>query len=209
VAIKNARGGRRRSVLAFGTLLGLGSLMSAALFTDSAQIQTWFDGAENTFDIVAAGSTGRNWAPADDSWVQADVDPYVIDIAASDSGSSLPPGGALHVRIAVKNNSPAMPAEIQLTIQDPDPLGAQIDPDSGRFLELFDQLRFTVTEGEMTLIDAVSGEFPDDLCHVWDVQFAAGEFRVLNVEIALPAEVDNRWQRASTRIQFSFEAVNS
>ncbi|MFC6356469.1 hypothetical protein [Luethyella okanaganae] len=204
--MRTMRSERARALLASGVLLASGALLTAAAFTDYDDVTVALDGSHNRFGIVVAGAAGTQWEPTSNSWVQGNPEAYRIALG---SGSShvLSPGGILDLRIAVKNDSPSLAGLIDLDIVDPQPRGQQSDPATGNYLELFDQLLFTVSEGGTVLLDRVPATQP--LSFAWSAPLAAGDHRLLDVRIELPDSVDNRWQGASTDVQFQFEAVNS
>lgn len=181
-------------------------LISAAAVTDSATTLLVLDGSQNRFDLVVAGSVARDWVPEADSWGQGNPDAYAIALTGAGS-RALSPGGSTTVSVAVRNASPSLAGTLSLDVRDPRPRGDARDPKTGRFVELFDQLVFTVTDDAgVVLFDAVPA---DELTtYRWSEEFAPGEEKVLRVEIALPESVDNRWQGASTDVQFHFHGEN-
>lgn len=194
---------RTRLMLSAGALLGLAGVLSAAAFTDQADVVVTIDGSQNTFDLVTAGSLDPAWSPSAADWAQGNPDPLRLSLAGA---GALGPGHSLDLRIAARNASPRLAASLSLSITDPDPLGDEIDPQHGTYRELFDQLEFTVREGATVLLDAVPATALE--AYVWPADFAAGDEVVLDVSLALPREVDDRWQRAGTGVEFSFQAVN-
>lgn len=199
------RTGRARLVVAAGTLVSVAALLTAAVFTDTADVHVVLDGSQNTFDLQTAGSTDPGWQPTGASWSQGNPTP--VDIELGPEAGVLAPGGAMSVRIAARNASPRLAGQLALTVSDPDPLGDQLDPATGTYRELFDQLRFTVSEGATVLMDDVSATELET--YAWSEPLPAGASRVVDVRITLPDGVDDRWQRAGTGIRFSFTAVNS
>ncbi|KUF05640.1 hypothetical protein [Leucobacter sp. G161] len=201
-----SRRGRSRLALAAGGLLSIAALTTTAFFTDFVDLEAQVDGTRNTFDIVVAGATDPHWQPTADDWVQADEEAFIIDLGES---TELPPGATKHVKIAVKNVSPDLSADLTLRLADPDPQGDAVNPETGRFLELFDKLEFELSEQGEPLL-AVSGGAPaDERQFSWREPLEPDRVREIIVAITLPAETDDRWQQASTQIQFGFEAVNS
>ncbi|MDQ1205227.1 hypothetical protein [Microbacterium sp. SORGH_AS_0862] len=202
--------GRARAVLAVGMLAAGGALATAAAFTDHADVRIDLDGSLNRFDIVTAGGVGldpQTWSPETAGWQQGNPDAVPLG-AGDDEGILISPGGSVRAVIAVKNDSPRLNAAISLTVQDPTPRGSATDPATGRYLELFDQLVFTVREVDgPVLLDHVAA--PELTPHVLPQVFATGEWKKLEVTIDLPDSVDNRWQGATTDVLFSFHAVQS
>ena len=198
--------GRVRLALASGGLVSLVALTTTAAFTDFADLAAQVDGTRNTLDIVAAGSADPTWSPGPRDWAQADDEALLIDLGDS---TELPPGSTRLIRIAVKNDSPRVNGDIALTLSDPDPLGDETDPATGRFLELFDQLEFVFSEAGQSFFSTTGAAPASERRHAWAEPFAPGGVRDITVAITLPADTDDRWQQAQTQIQFGFEAVNS
>ncbi|MDQ1129967.1 hypothetical protein [Microbacterium sp. SORGH_AS_0888] len=201
------RSGTRRAILTAGALLAASMMLTAAAFTDQADVAVQLDGSRNTLDIVVTGGVGEDpdaWNAETADWQQGR--PGAVRLGV---GSQLiSPGGEVRALVAVKNASPVLAADLTLTISDPLPRGAETDPATGAFVELFDQLVFTVAEvGGGTLIDRVPAA--ELSSYTWPAAFAAGESRALEVTMELPESVDNRWQLASTDVLFSFTAVQS
>ncbi len=205
MSVRTARADRARLATAGGGLLGAAALLTTAYFTDFADFEAQVDGAHNTFDIVVAGSVERDWRPGAADWVQADEEPYVLDLGGS---SELPPGATRHVRIAVLNESPKIAAGIALELRDPDPRGSALDPATGRYLELFDKLEFALSDNGTTFFTASGSGTKAERTFTWPTALEPGEVIQIDVAISLPSQVDDRWQQASTQIQFGFEAVS-
>ncbi|MDQ1129990.1 hypothetical protein [Microbacterium sp. SORGH_AS_0888] len=199
-----SRQGISRLALASGGLLAVGALATVAAVVDYADVYVELDADRNGFDIRVAGSTEPGWEPTDESWDQGSPDAYEV---ALDAGTALAPGGSLALRIAVHNSSQRLPALLSLTIRDPSPRGLATDPATGRYRELFDQAVFTVSEGGERLLDRVPAHALET--YTWPMPLAADAQVVLDVEIGLPESVDNRWQEATTTVQFHFTAENS
>lgn len=199
--------GRTRLVLASGALCGVTGLLTAAAFTDHADVHVTLDGSQNRFDIVAAGSPVPGWTPTADSWVQANPNAYQITLTPDGSEYVMAPGSDLTLRVAAQNVSPQVAGVLSLTIRDPEPHGDAVDPASGRYVDLWNQLVFTVKQGNQTIFDHVRA--PDLTTHTWAAALPSAEYELLEVTIELPSAVDNRWQLASTDVQFNFEAVNA
>ncbi|GAA2180366.1 hypothetical protein GCM10009847_17970 [Leucobacter tardus] len=200
----------RSTLAAVGVTALAGVVLTAAALTDTAETRWVLDGSKNRFDIVTAGALEPDWKPQDSDWHQGNPDPYEVAIGENGEGVALGPGHSLEATVAVANASPRdIAGRIGLKILDPNPLGDATDPDTGRYLELFDQLRFTVVDGTTVLADRVSADEFNDLAWQWPDPVAAGENRTLAVTISLPAEVDNRWQGAGTQLQFAFAGENT
>ncbi|GMA29085.1 hypothetical protein [Arenivirga flava] len=198
------RTGCTRLVLSIGAVAATAGLVTAAAITDSDDVVVLLDGERNRFDLVAAASHRSDWHPGADDWEQGRPEAIRIPIGAD--GRLLGPGGVVSYRIAVRNVSPALAGAIELEIWDPQDRVGQLDPSTGRFVELFDQLRIVVRDGESVLVDRPPRDAP--MRTGWDSPLGRDEHRVLDVELSLPAELDDRWQGASTDIAFRFTGVS-
>lgn len=196
------RNGARRLILAAGSLVAVGALLTVATTTDTADHSVTFDGSRNVFDLMVSGSSDPGWEPRPSDWEQGNPEAYELKL--DDSAGLLAPDGELRVRIAAKNASPRLAGMVNLTILDPQPLGTQKNPASGTYLELFDQLVFTVREGNTVIFDRLPATALTT--HSWDRALAGGDYLLLDVLVELPESVGNRYQGASTTIQFHFEA---
>jgi hypothetical protein len=107
---KTKASGRKRVFLAGGTLLGIGALITAAAFTDFANLNLGGDGtigSESPFDIAVVQK--------DNTVVQADTDAGV-DWAIADSDSFVP-GKTLETTIPVFNNSKTISGDLEVAVQ--------------------------------------------------------------------------------------------
>lgn len=199
--------GRMRLVLGIGALTVAGFAVTSAAMTDSATVLVTMDGSQNRFDIVVAGDfseDAKTWQPSAGSWNQGNPDAYDLSLGPT-RPIVMSPGSRIEGRVAVRNDSPRLAGRLSLDIVDPQPREKAVDPQTGNFVELFDQLSFTVRDGGTTLLDHVSAAQLST--YVWDAHLPAGAQRVLDVQIEMTDAADNRWQLASTDIQFHFEAV--
>lgn len=205
--MKSPRTGRARTLVAFGALAVCGVALTTAALSDSASVEIELDGSQNRFDLLVSGvyadSTG-SWLPTDADWQQGNPDAFQIPLLSGDE-LLLSPGARIDGRIAVKNASPRLSSGLELTILDPVPRGDETDPTTGNRVELFDQLLFTVQDGATRLFDRVPAE--QLTSYTWPAPFAAGEVKVLDVSIEMSEAADNRWQLATTDVQFHFEGV--
>lgn len=193
-----------------GVLALTGIALTAAVLVDSAETRWVLDGSQNRFDIVTAGAPGADWKPQSSDWRQGNPKPYEVAIGDDGEGIALGPGHSFDTTVAVGNASPGdLSGHIGLSIVDPNPLGEATDPTTGRYLELFDQLRFTVVDRGSVIVQSATAEEFNDLAWHWAEPVDAGDSRELLVTISLPSEVDNRWQGAGTQVQFAFTGENT
>ncbi|MGC4151975.1 MAG: hypothetical protein QM628_02700 [Propionicimonas sp.] len=205
--MKKALPGKLRMAAAGGSIVAVGALLTAAAITDYTDVDVVMNGSGNTLDIVVAGQADTTtWTPGDQEWEQGNPDPFRIRLGNGGVDIVMAPGRVLDVRVAAKNASPRLASLMTLTIRDPQPRGGETDPHTGNFVELYDQLVFTIKDGDTVLFDQVPAR--DLASHTWSPALEPGDFLLLDVAIELPKSVDNRWQLASTDIQFDFEAVN-
>ncbi|MBL3700211.1 hypothetical protein [Leucobacter luti] len=200
------RTGHTRAFTAAWVLLGTAILASVAAITDARDSLTVLDGSQNRLDLRVAGSPEPGWHPQPAMWEQGSPAAYRIRLTPDDSALLVGPGSSLSLRIAVRNDSPRLASAVQLSITDPVDRGSEVDPATGSFVELFPQLRFTVADGDRALAEAVPATELERIQLPGAV--AAGKHRVLDVMIEVPPELDNRWQRASTDVQFTFEGTS-
>ncbi|KXC06628.1 hypothetical protein [Microbacterium hominis] len=201
------RTGRVRALLAVGAVFAASGFLTAAALSDSAEVVVTMDASRNGFDLMTAGSALSGWQPEATDWAQGRPDSYQIALDGPDGGGyPLAPGGSISLRVAVLNASPRLTGAVSLAIDDPFPRGNEIDPDTGRFVELFDQLVFTVSHDGVVVLDGVPA--PELPSTVWAGEIASGQSETFDVVIHLPDTVDDRWQQASTDIRFHFAGEN-
>lgn len=176
----------RPALAAAGALVLALSMTGAAIITP-VDYPITFDGSQNRFDFVAAASEDPTWTPSAEDWVDAAVRPIVLDLAAAEA---LEPGEGVDFIVAVKNDGP-LAGDLILRIDDPAPDGER---------SFFEQLIFTVTDGNITLLDGQISTFT----HSWS-RFASGETRTLQVRISLPTDLSDEWRDKSTEIRIRFE----
>ncbi|MCP3426976.1 hypothetical protein NBM05_13395 [Rothia sp. AR01] len=117
---RRRRTGRKRAVLASGTLLGVAALITGAAFTDYGLLNLGgsggFGGAGNGYDLkFSRGQESRVDAVA--SWVEANPD--AESVAPIEGADRLVPGGApVYVNLPVLNASPTFDSSLELTFED-------------------------------------------------------------------------------------------
>ncbi|WP_448058825.1 hypothetical protein [Cellulomonas hominis] len=194
-------------ILAWGSLVGLAAAATAATISDSGSVDVHFDRASG-FDLMVVGDADPTWVPTDAAWSQGNPDAFRIALTADGSQAQIGPGGELTFRVAARNSSSATAALVGLTIFDPESHSGETDAD-GRFVELYDQIAVTVTEGTTVLIDDVPGPVLASTPYAWPQEWAPGEAHLLDVTVRVPYEIDNSWQGAHTDLQIQFDAENA
>lgn len=163
--------------------------LTAAQLTHSSDVTVEFDPV--TFALESAGSAEPGWQPADGDWQSGDR-PVTVDLAEDTPA----PGRPVEVRVAVRNTA-GVPAEVVLSLVDPDPVPG----------DLFQALEAEVVEDDGTVIAAgpaaglrlpLAGELAPD----------RQEARVLVVRIHLPVTGDDRWAGARTGVQVVFDGMS-
>lgn len=198
---------RRRPALSWLALLGIAALTTAAVVSDVEQLDARLvPGAE--LDLVVAGSATPGWTPTPADWQQANPTAYRIPLTRDEQGVIVGPGGSLTFRVAARHHDEDLPAYVRLTISDPDDRRGHSDPATGRWVELFDQLRITVADEGRVLVDGVGAE-PDTLTHSWTRPWAPGEARLLDVTVTVPADLGDAWQDSATDLQITFESESA
>lgn len=197
------RPGLARLLLSLGAVAASASLLTAAAVTDSADLAVVLDGDRNRFDLRVAGSSDEAWLPTPDDWAQGE--PHAVEVPVGTD--ALVPGGSVRYRVAVQNASPRIAGAVSLEIVDPVDRTGEIDESTGRFVELFDQLHIVVRDPDGTVIDRAPGAAP--MLVTWAQPLAAGAEILLDVEVAMPAEIDDRWQGASTDLRFEFAGASA
>ncbi|HEY0187618.1 MAG TPA: hypothetical protein VGC67_09040 [Cellulomonas sp.] len=194
---------RRRIVLSWCALLGVAALTTAAVVTDSEDVDALFlPGAG--LDLVVAGSAEPGWTPDEEDWDQGR--PSAYQIVLGDETSALDPGDSLTFRVAARHGDQDLAATVRIEITDPDPAGDATDALTGRRVELFDQLRIRVADAGtgQVLIDAAPGSGATARTYAWPDEWAPGESRLLDVTVTVPAELGDAWQGAVTDLQIHF-----
>lgn len=153
------KNGRKRAVIAAGSLLVAGALISSAAFTDFANINLnggtagggIGPGQDNAFSLLVAKpdpqgnpSVDASGNVADADWIRANT-ATGVDYRLAGLDNLAPGSGVASVTIPMKNNSKGQ----MLTKISINEKGAASDP------ALLDALRFTVTQNGTTLASGV------------------------------------------------------
>ncbi len=183
--------GRKRLYVAVGSTLAIGALVTAAAFTDYANINLGgaqgggIGSADNAF-VLHVAKTGDDGLPVDredlendeDFWVSANTDEGARYTLAG--AENLVPGQTLNVSIPVRNSSDPFSAELVLSFVDK----AEVTADS----TLRDALRFTavfkpaVGSAIEFIKDAPLSEASKAVGH----QLDKGEEGVFEIQVSLP-----------------------
>lgn len=190
--------GRTRSVLTLGIVLCAGALVTSAASTQTESVLAYFDASPNqSYNLQVDGSAAADWTLADAVWQEASTEPYTIPATADGSAVSMPPGKTQTYRLAVHNDSPELLSSVSLRIEDADPQGSATDPHTGRYLDLFPHLHFTLADEQGTLLDAAG---TDVLRADLRTPLAAGESRLLTLDLTVPSNVGNEIIGAGTQV---------
>lgn len=190
--------GRTRSLLTLGIVLGAGALVTSAASTQTESVLAYFDAnPAQGYNLQVDGSVDPNWTLADALWKEANPEPYTIPGSVDGSAVSMPPGKTQTYRIAVRNDSPELLSSVRFTIEDPDPLGNSTDPETGRFLDLFPHLHFTLADESGILLDAAGTE---NLTATLNGSLAAGEARMFTLTLGVPQDTGNEIIGAGTHV---------
>jgi hypothetical protein len=194
------KSGRKRAIIAIGSLLGAGALVTAAVFVDTANINVGAQGGgigsiDNSFILQVADvdADGNPVSPESESdWISANS-PEGVSYHLP-GAESLTPGESSTVGIPVRNASPKLAAALRVGIENRDALGDQTlvnalrftiaftDSDSGRTVLVSNA---PLTDASATLEDLV-------------IAGAAGEFEIT---VAVDPDAGNEVQGKTALIR--------
>ena len=186
---------RWTSARVLASIIGVGAFalvsLTAASTVDWGKLVVAIDGAENTFDLQAAGSDEPGWTPAASSWAHGRPDPIFVVLRDAAIG----PGRSVATRVAVKNASPRLGALVVLHVVRP----ANPNP-------LFDQLRFTVSEAGRVYADNVDAATASTIALTGPTP--SGASRILDLTVSLPADATDSLEGLRTPIDVRFSGVS-
>ncbi|MDD7928343.1 hypothetical protein [Microbacterium thalli] len=193
--------GSKRFLVAGGSLLAVAGMLTAAAFTDFANLNLGGDsgiGGDNTrFNIQVVGTDPETNEPIPGTWQEANT---AEGVAIAVPGADLiTPGDTVSVEIPFRNESPALGADLAFTLQD----RAGFVSDA----EFAQAVRYTIALDGTEIVANATQEAVADL----DLGvYAAGEEGVLSVSITLPdqgsVEANNALQGKTTYVQAHFDA---
>lgn len=194
--------GRKRTLLTGGALLGVTALLTAAAFTDFANLNLGNGtndsgvGGNNRFNIQVVGTDAAG-LPLPGTWQEANTAAGVnIKVPGADL---ITPGDTVSVEIPFRNESPALSAAINFSLQDR--AGFTSSP------ELVSALRYTITLDGVAIVTNV----PQSAVSALNLgTLVAGDDAVLGVSINLPdqgsATANNALQGKVSYVQAHFDA---
>jgi hypothetical protein len=166
--------GRKRALIAGGSLLGIAALVTAAAFTDSAYLNLGngnggdgIGGGANAFNVKVVDTAATTNLPlakdfseakAGDLWQEADkpgADGVTIGI---DGADTITPGDTVSTSIPFLNDSPKLAGGLTFSLAD-SPKGASSAAPAGETKSLAELLRYTVTVKDAK--GNVTETFPD------------------------------------------------
>ena len=178
MSTQNTSHGRKRMYLAAGSLVGVAALVTAAAFTDFANLNLTSGsddsgiGGNNRFNIQVVG-TDDEGAPVPGSWQEAATTEGVdITLPGSDL---IAPGDTLSVSIPFRNESPVLGADLTFTLQD--------RPGSTSDTGIAEALRYTLSVDGTALVTDVPQAA---VAGIALGQLLAGEGSVLDLSVTLP-----------------------
>lgn len=201
---ERAASGRKRMVAALGALLGITGLVTAAAFTDFANLNLGNGtddsgiGGNNRFNIQVVG-TDATGNPQPGTWQEANTATGVnINVPGADT---ITPGDSVSVAIPFRNESPALSAAVTFSLQDRP--GHTSDPDIAA------ALRYTILLDGTALVTDVNQASVADL----DLgTYAVGDQGTLAVTITLPDQgteaANNALQGQLSYAQAHFDATS-
>lgn len=197
-------GGRKRVLLAVGSVAAVAGLVTAAAFTDFANLNLGNGtdsgiGGDNRFNIQVVG-TDDEGNPEPGTWQEADT-VEGVNINVPGANLIVPGADAISVDIPFRNESPALSAAITFALQDrPD-----FDSDQG----IAEALRYTVSLDDVVIVGGVTQAEVSAL----DLgTYPAGEEGKLSISVELPDqgtdEANNALQGQVSYVQAHFDATS-
>lgn len=192
--------GRLRAVLTAGVLLGIGAVCTAATLSGSAPVLTHLDGRTNYIAVQTVAADANTELPAWPS--EAENSSFTLDLGGD---RLLEPGDSHTFRMAVRNASPRLSADLTMTITPP-----RADTAAGRdALRMFEALQFTVREGSTVLVDHVGGSDAAQLVRRLPGTVGSGGVRRLEIDVALPTTAVGDLQGLRTPVQLAFTGTST
>ncbi|SDQ49859.1 hypothetical protein [Leucobacter chromiiresistens] len=197
--------GKRRVLLAGGALLAAAGLVTAAAFSDFANLNLGngtdgggIGGTESRFNIQVVGTDDAG-VPVAGTWQEADT-PEGVNIAIP-GADLITPGDTISVEIPFRNESPRLGADINFSLQD--------RPGFTSDDAMASALRYSVALGDTVIADGVTQAEVADL----DLGvYESGAEGVLKVSVALPdqgsADANNALQGQTSYVQANFDATS-
>lgn len=195
--------GRKRTFLAGGALLGVTALLTAASFTDFANLNIGNAGdsgfgGNNRFNIQVVGTDSSGF-PVADTWQEANTAAGVnIKIPGADL---ITPGDTVSVNIPFRNESPELSASISFSLKDRAGYASSPALDAA--------LRYTITLDGGAIVTNVPKSSVDALNLG---TYAKGAKGVLGVSVTLPdqgsAAANNAMQGLISYVQAHFDATS-
>lgn len=196
--------GRKRLILAGGSLLGVTALLTAAAFTDFANLNIGNGndgsglGGNNRFNIQVVGTNAAG-DPVPGTWQEADTEAGVnINVPGAEL---ITPGDSVSVSIPFRNESPVLSADLSFSLQDGP--GKTSDP------AMASALRYTVKVDGTTVANHATAAAVHELNLGTYVKGASG---VLDLSIELPDQgsvaANNALQSKVSFVQAHFDGAS-
>ncbi|UAJ79377.1 hypothetical protein IT072_19670 [Leifsonia sp. ZF2019] len=192
--------GRKRALLTASALIGVSFVCTAAVLTGSAPVVTHLDGRTNYIALqTTAAEIGADFA----AWPsEAENASFTLDL----DGDRLLERGVAHTfRMAVRNASPRLAAELTMAITPP----AADTPEGQNALRLFEELRFTVREGDAVVMDQASGADAAALLRRLPEPVSSGGVRTFEIDITLPVDAPEDVAGLRTAVQVEFTGTST
>lgn len=204
MTVETKKHSSKRLMVAGGSLLAIAGLITAASFTDFANLNLGNGtddsgiGGANRFNIQVV-DTDADGNPVLGTWQEADTAEGVnINIPNADA---IAPGDSVSVVIPFRNESPMLSADISFSLQDRP--GHTSDP------EIADALLYTITLDGVTVRDQVTQDGVSDV----DLgRYLTDENGELGIKVTLPSTGneagDNAFQGQVSYVQAHFDAIS-
>ncbi|WGD36794.1 hypothetical protein [Lysinibacter sp. HNR] len=183
------RKGRKRAVIALGSLVGVAILITSAVFTDFANLNLGTNGIGSdafNFQVVNTDPVTGQMIPGE--WQEANT-PEGAPIAITGANSIFPGGPSISVQIPVRNASTSLNSAVTLGLTQIPDTGTNVT--SPRYLS---SLRFSVTQ-PATNLDSTSVTFGpvtyDDFNTLTLNRLEGGEESSVTITIVLLTQADS------------------
>lgn len=202
--VEDPKSGRKRLYIAGGSVLAAAALLTAAAFTDIANINlgagSGIGVGDSSFALQVADvdEDGNPVIPVDeDGWVSAaGADGISYNIPGAEA---LEPNESVTVEIPVRNASATLDGQLRVSFQD---ITAVPSPVTDALLF---SVAYTDVDGTTELFENVG---IDEANAAVESLLKAGTSGTFSVTVALPNEVDGALQGQTTDLRFVLDAVS-
>lgn len=168
-------------------------VFSAALVQDVHNFQVRILGSTNNFHIEVAGSLDSVWDPNTATWFAGGSN---VTISPYETFPDIPIGQSVTAKLAVRDTSTTLPAQLKLNLVNPDSVEANSAVPS-----LFNQLYIKITKNGQTISEGLA----PTMVNVSLGQIVAGEIAVFEISLSFPQNLDASYKNLRTGMQLQVE----